>query len=226
MNSTFADNLLKNEAFLHFPSTAQVHVLAQLEKWKELSMMPTVTKDQMILYKNNIIWEIAIDYFKNIPLEAIVIKKRSVALYVVFNYYNLPENLVRKKFLRNKTFHDRVGAVAIWYSSPELRHIIESVFGSKIIFNINNYTSYTFVRHRDAIYKNLKLLQQYSDVIDIPKVLFQSHDDLSLSISTGDWYGCVRCLQLRPRDVGCKHFPTVKYIKQHQTVCRCGKLHS
>ena len=135
MNSEFINKLLENGAsksmFDSFSKDIQLVVLAQAGNWIQISKMP-LTYSQMERYQNDILWNVAIHYMENIPLEFIKIKKRSVSLYVVFNYFNLSEELVKRKFLRNATFHDRVEAVAIWYSSPNCRHLIEKKYDKNI----------------------------------------------------------------------------------------------
>lgn len=222
MNSEFINKLLENGAsksmFDSFSKDIQLVVLAQVGNWIQISKMP-LTYSQMERYQNDILWNVAIHYMENIPLEFIKIKKRSVSLYVVFNYFNLSEELVKRKFLRNATFHDRVEAVAIWYSSPNCRHLIEKKYDKNILFNIENYTSFTLARFWKSI--NVDELKLYSNWMNIPRIFFLP--DPGLDISTGGWFGCHQCDD--DNKSGCKHFPSLKFIEKHNHVCKCGKIH-
>ena len=242
MTQQFVKYLLENSqpavnVFQALSLSNQIEILTNANMdidWENISKQ-RLSIAEMEKFSDHIHWEHAIKYNDEIPLHAIKIKKRSVAQYVARSFKELPEILVKKKFCRNKNFHDRIEAVYIWYSSPQCRQILEEVYGFENLFNIRHYTTYTLVLYLEEVFNNLTKIKKFSNLGDIPAILLNNEDleNVRLDLSTGNWYACKNCIENCENDsqnsedsslenVACEHFPLLKNLTSNYC---CNKLH-
>lgn len=213
------------DMFNRMPIRTQAHILVNITSfmskdwtdnfWKRFSTL-SLTDEEMIKYRNVLVWKLVIQHTFPISLNLLPIKTRSISQYVSKIYRNLSTDLVKQKFCKNKNQHDKIEAVHIWYTSPHVRPILFQVYGNDL-FDVRYYTSYAFYTFLDDIFPFLDKIKQHS-TMPLPKI-FNDEEELEyikISKALGCSFSCC--------NKNCLHFPTPDNFTKACPVCT--KIHS
>lgn len=168
--------------------------------------------EQVKKYSSFLNWSIVLK-LNRIPLALIPLKRRSTTLFVSRVYRDITLDIYKKKFRRNNNMHDRIEAVYLWYSSPNLRDEILNDYGIEVVYNVKYYTTYTFHTFLDDIFPNMETLKKYSST-KIPKILLRntSVEDVKEALLFGSSFYC--CSN------DCDHFPKLHLLDSIDHVCK------